>query len=168
VWVVQKLDGYCEVGTDHRPKHWKEDYDQKNNNLWCWNRLSLACRGVSGSNPARENGYPSLMSVVCRQEEVSETGPSLFQRSSTKCCVSWPWSRNRNNEDALAHCSCTAIKIKLKKGYSGLLLHCLLVNYQQIKLNFITKKFLVRTLVWSFQRSVHPEILSVAPVPSTS
>ena len=42
--------------------------------------------GTAGSNPAR-GMYVSLVSVVCRQEEVSATGRSMVQRSPTECCV---------------------------------------------------------------------------------
>ena len=42
---------------------------------------------IMGSNPAWVNGCLSLVSVVCCQVEVSETGRSFVQRSPTECGV---------------------------------------------------------------------------------
>jgi len=49
--------------------------------------IPMAARfaGTAGSNPAGRHRCLSLMSVVCRQEEVSATDRSLAQRSPTEC-----------------------------------------------------------------------------------
>ena len=44
--------------------------------------------GFAGSFPAAGHRCLSLVSVVCRQVEVSTTGRSLVQRSPTECGVS--------------------------------------------------------------------------------
>ena len=41
--------------------------------------------GIEGSNPAREHGCLSLVSVVCSQAKVSATGRSLVQRCVVMC-----------------------------------------------------------------------------------
>jgi len=51
-------------------------------NEWVCGR-SLA--GIVGSSPARGHGCLFLVSVVCRQVDVSASGRSLFQRSLTEC-----------------------------------------------------------------------------------
>ena len=41
--------------------------------------------GIAGSNPARGNECLSVVSIVCFRVEVSASGRSLAQRSSTEC-----------------------------------------------------------------------------------
>ena len=56
-----------------------------------WSKASVCghwLTGIAGSNPARRHGCLSLVSVVCRQVEVSASGLSLVQRSPTECDVS--------------------------------------------------------------------------------
>jgi hypothetical protein len=50
----------------------------------CVSGRSLA--GVAGSNASGGHGDLSLVSVVCYQVEVSATGRSLVQRSTTVWC----------------------------------------------------------------------------------
>jgi hypothetical protein len=49
--------------------------------------IPMAARfaGTAGSNPARRHICLSLLSVVCRQEEVSATDRSHAQRNPTEC-----------------------------------------------------------------------------------
>ena len=54
---------------------------------------SRSLAGICGFNSPYGDDCLSVVSVVCCQVEVSATGWSLVQRSSTECCV-WVWSRH--------------------------------------------------------------------------
>jgi hypothetical protein len=50
-----------------------------------YGRLSVV---IVGSNPARGKNILSVLSIVCYQVEVSATGRSLVQSSTTECGAS--------------------------------------------------------------------------------
>jgi hypothetical protein len=65
----------------------------------------LACWDCA-FEPRRRHGCLSVVSVVCRQVEVSAPCWSLVQRSPTDCGVSecdWVWSWSLGDEETLAH-----------------------------------------------------------------
>jgi hypothetical protein len=75
--------------------------------MWCNLPIRAVCggslAGIAGLNP--EGGMDVclfLVSVVCCQVEVSATGRSLVQRSTTDCGVPLCVIQNPKNEAALA------------------------------------------------------------------
>jgi hypothetical protein len=63
----------------------------------------------SGFESRRGHGCLCLVSVVCCQVEVSATGWSLIQRSTTECGESnWTWSGSLDKGETLAHMGAVA------------------------------------------------------------
>ena len=90
--------------------------------LACWNCGPKSLQGVWG-----EGGCLYFVNVVCCHVEVSATGWSLVQRSSTGCCMC---SRNLNIEEAQAHWNSQAIKKKEQTVYCHVVLQMHMPNEQ--------------------------------------
>ena len=83
-----------------------------------------------GSNPTGgAHGYLSVVTVLCYQVDVSETGWSLVQRSPTDCGASLSVIRNlANGEPSLAHWEGGGISHQKRKNGCSVAYGCLCIR----------------------------------------